>query len=152
MWFSYPREESWVPLTIAKVKEIQQQNREGIIPADLGELMEDKTQVAKVLDYENVVGQDSLTRLDERNRNNANKKKKNNRDKNRPQNQDRDRTASAPRPPQTPANGDQTPPVRTGSNPEGQSGQNNRNNRRFRPNRNNQNRNNPNNRGNESAS
>jgi cell fate regulator YaaT (PSP1 superfamily) len=80
MWFSYPREESWVPLPISKVKEIQQQNKEGIIPADLGELVEVETQPAKALDYENVVGQDSLTRLDERNRN---KKKPNNKNRNK---------------------------------------------------------------------
>ncbi|NHA06127.1 hypothetical protein G7092_20125 [Mucilaginibacter sp. HC2] len=82
MWFSYPREESWVPLPISKVKEIQQQNKEGIIPADLGELVEVETQPAKVLDYENVVGQDSLTRLDER-RNNNKKKNNNNRNRNK---------------------------------------------------------------------
>jgi cell fate regulator YaaT (PSP1 superfamily) len=74
MWFSYPREESWVPMPIAKVKEIQQLNREGIIPADLGELVDIESKSVKVLDYENVVGQDSLTRLDDR-RNNNNKNK-----------------------------------------------------------------------------
>jgi cell fate regulator YaaT (PSP1 superfamily) len=82
MWFSYPREENWVPITITRVKEIQKMNKEGIIPADLGEPVEIQTPVAKVLDYENVVGQDSLTRLDERSRNrnnNNNRNKKPNR-------------------------------------------------------------------------
>jgi hypothetical protein len=60
MWFSYPREESWVPLPISRVKEIQQMNREGVVPADLGEVIEVETRPVKVLDYENVVGQDSL--------------------------------------------------------------------------------------------
>lgn len=78
MWFSYPMEESWIPLTIQRVKEIQQQNKEGVIPEDLGEIVEVETQPAKALDYENVVGQDSLTRLDERSRN---KKKNKNRNK-----------------------------------------------------------------------
>ncbi|WP_183568668.1 PSP1 domain-containing protein [Mucilaginibacter sp. SP1R1] len=91
MWFSYPREESWVPLPISKVKEIQQQNKEGIIPADLGELVEVENAPAKVLDYENVVGQDSLTRLDDRSRNN-NKKKPNNSNNN---NNNRNRTKGA---------------------------------------------------------
>ncbi|WP_183575984.1 regulatory iron-sulfur-containing complex subunit RicT [Mucilaginibacter sp. X5P1] len=81
MWFSYPREESWIPLPISKVKEIQQQNKDGIIPADLGEIVPVETLTAKAPDYENVVGQDSLTRLDERSRNN-NKKKNKNRNKN----------------------------------------------------------------------
>ena len=40
--------------------------------------------VAKVLDYENVVGQDSITRLDERKTSNK-KKKKRNTNKSRPQ-------------------------------------------------------------------
>lgn len=85
MWFSYPREDAWVPMPIAKVKEIQQMNRDGIIPPDLGEIMEIETKPVKVLDYENVVGQDSLTRLDERrNQNNQNRNKnKNNKNRNK---------------------------------------------------------------------
>ena len=75
MWFSYPREEAWIPLPIARVKEIQQMNREGVIPPDLGVVVEVESAPVKVLDYENVVGQDSLTRLDERR--NQNKKKSN---------------------------------------------------------------------------
>jgi len=83
MWFSYPREESWVPLTLDRVKEIQKMNKEGITPPDLGEVVEIETKPVKILDYENVVGQDSLTRLDER-RNSNNKKKNKNRNKNKP--------------------------------------------------------------------
>jgi cell fate regulator YaaT (PSP1 superfamily) len=80
MWFSYPREESWIPLPIDRVKEIQRLNKEGIVPEDLGEVIEVETKPVKILDYENVVGQDSLTRLDERSRG---KKKNKNRNKNR---------------------------------------------------------------------
>ena len=80
MWFSYPREESWIPLPIERVKEIQRMNKEGIVPEDLGEVIEVETKPVKILDYENVVGQDSLTRLDERSRN---KKKNKNRNKNK---------------------------------------------------------------------
>jgi cell fate regulator YaaT (PSP1 superfamily) len=82
MWFSYPNEESWIPVKISRVKEIQAMNKEGQRPDDLKEEAADlpATQVEKVLDYENVVGQDSLTRLDERNRS---KKKKNNRNRNK---------------------------------------------------------------------
>jgi hypothetical protein len=132
MWFSYPREESWVPLPINRVKEIQQMNRDGIIPADLGEVVELETKPVKILDYENVVGQDSLTRLDER----RNKKKNKNRNKNnRPGGtldnapQRLDNNASK-------AQGTNAPADR-------QEGRENNNNRRkkFRPNRNNQNRN-----------
>jgi cell fate regulator YaaT (PSP1 superfamily) len=82
MWFSYPNEESWIPVRISRVKEIQSMNKEGIQPDDLKEEAADlpATQVEKVLDYENVVGQDSLTRLDERNRP---RKKKNSRNRNK---------------------------------------------------------------------
>jgi hypothetical protein len=76
MWFSYPGEENWIPLPINRVKEIQDLNKEGVKPADLGEVQEVESKPVKVLDYENVVGQDSLTRLDERKKKSKNKKKK----------------------------------------------------------------------------
>ncbi|RYZ97604.1 MAG: hypothetical protein EOP47_21285, partial [Sphingobacteriaceae bacterium] len=82
MWFSYPREENWIPLKISRVKEIQKMNIEGVIPAELEELVEEEAVPVRALDYENVVGQDSLTRLDDRNRNNN--KKKNNKNRNKP--------------------------------------------------------------------
>ena len=88
MWFSYPREESWIPLPIARVKEIQQMNREGVIPPDLGVVVEVETAPVKVLDYENVVGQDSLTRLDERRNQNKKKNKNRNNRGDRPAGQD----------------------------------------------------------------
>jgi len=168
MWFSYPREENWVPVPIHKVKEIQQKNKEGVIPADLGELVEaENKQVAKVLDYENVVGQDSLTRLDERrNANNNTKKKNKNKSRNpnqNPQQPNQPRPANViqntrpPRPegakpdgnkqdgnrPQQQANRPVDGNRAEGSRPEGEKPQGNNNNRRHkhrRPNQNNQNR------------
>ena len=85
MWFSYPKEENWIPVEIKRVKEIQKLNKEGIKPEDLRDEAVDlkAVPVAKALDYENVVGQDSITRLDERKTNNKKKKKRNN--SNRPQ-------------------------------------------------------------------
>lgn len=84
MWFAYPRDENWVPLHIDRVKEIQQLNKEGQKPEDLREVMADITPKDKEktveYDYENVVGQDSLTRLDETKR----KKRPNNRNKQKP--------------------------------------------------------------------
>jgi hypothetical protein len=138
MWFSYPMDDTWVPLQINRVKEIQQLNKDGVIPPDLGEVKEPENKATKAPDYENVVGQDSLTRLDERNRN----KKKN---KNRNKNKDK-------RP------GAQTIVIQekieitqmdVAKNPNPNQPQGNRNNkRRFRPNRN-KNRNDQNNKGNE---
>ncbi|WP_188876075.1 PSP1 domain-containing protein [Sphingobacterium alkalisoli] len=82
MWFSYPGVENWIPLSIDKVREFAEMNRGGVKPEAL-EHTPEKLEVKKpaVLDYENVVGQDSLTRLDEKNRR---KKKKKNKPKNPP--------------------------------------------------------------------
>lgn len=67
MWFAYPRDENWVPLHIDRVKEIHLLNKEGKKPEDLREVMIEIEPKEKVIeyDYENVVGQDSLTRLDD---------------------------------------------------------------------------------------
>ena len=144
MWFSYPMDDNWVPLEINRVKEIQQQNREGIIPEDLGESVEIETKPAKVLDYENVVGQDSLTRLDERNRNrNKNKNKHKNRNPdNRHQENKQPQNTGAPQ-----QQAKEQKPAEANKN-NGQNNQN-RNKRRFKPNRNNRN---DQNKGNESGS
>src|SRR5476649_381742 len=123
MWFSYPREESWIPIPIKRVKEIQAMNKEGKLPQDLGEVVEIETKPVKILDYENVVGQDSLTRLDDRNRS---KNKNKNRNKNKkPQGQ---AAASGDQNRPAPAN----PEKPQGPRPEG-SNRNGRN--RNRPNR-----------------
>src|SRR3546814_3910130 len=37
MWFSYPGEENWIPLTTDRVKEIHQLNKEGVKPEEIGE-------------------------------------------------------------------------------------------------------------------
>ena len=80
MWFSYPNVEDWIPLKVDRVKEIMAMNKKGQKPNNLKEEafeLASAKPVEKVLDYENVVGQDSLTRLDDRsrNRNQRNKQK-----------------------------------------------------------------------------
>jgi len=79
MWFSFPNQENWIPVPVNRVREIIKMNREGNSPEYLLEEVVTDIRAEKVLDYENVVGQDSLTRLDERNR----KKKTNNRNRNK---------------------------------------------------------------------
>lgn len=67
MWFSFQGDDNWIPLPIDRVKEIQHQNSQGIKPADIKDLtvvVESKPK-ERTYDYENVVGQDSLTRLDD---------------------------------------------------------------------------------------
>jgi cell fate regulator YaaT (PSP1 superfamily) len=130
MWFSYPMDDTWIPLEINRVKEIQQLNKDGVFPADLGQVKVEETKPVKVLDYENVVGQDSLTRLDERNRNKKKNKNRNKQQGNRPQ---AVQGATAQ---------ETAPAAQTGATPNNNPNPNkNRNNRRFRPNKNKPNRN-----------
>jgi len=102
MWFSYPNQEDWIPLKVDRVKEIMAMNKKGQKPTNLkDEAVELQTSVIveKMPDYENVVGQDSLTRLDDkpRNKNNRNNNSNNNRNKvNTPNRPERVRTGQAP--------------------------------------------------------
>jgi cell fate regulator YaaT (PSP1 superfamily) len=98
MWFSLPGEEAWLPIKASRAKEVQKLNREGITPPDLGEPVEITAPVAKAFDYENVVGQDSLTRLDERSRNRNNRNKKPNRGQGGQPNQGGGQQGQQPRP------------------------------------------------------
>lgn len=83
MWFSYIGEDNtWIPLQIDRVKEIQAMNKQGQKPEELKDFdsIDEEVIIEKSFDYENVVGQDSLTRLDEK----ARKKKKKNKPGNNP--------------------------------------------------------------------
>ncbi len=84
MWFSYAEDENWIPLEIPKVNEIIALNKKGEKPIELvAEIAQPEIQAIKSYDYENVVGQDSLTRLDDRKKQgNRNKKRNPNRNKN----------------------------------------------------------------------
>ena len=79
MFFSYTDEpDNFIPLTVDRVKEVMELNKNGAKPPEL--LIK---AIAKVIekkpDYENVVGQDSLTRFDKKKKpkfkNNNNKKR-----------------------------------------------------------------------------
>ncbi len=81
IWWSYTSEpDVFIPLSIARTKEIFKLNAENIKPADLLEPKQFKElEIVKQPDYENVVGQDSLTRFDNlKKKNNNNKPKHNN--------------------------------------------------------------------------
>lgn len=100
MWFSYFGEENaWIPVEAKRVKEIQEMNKRGEKPDDLRDMsavMEELKATEKSFDYENVVGQDSLTRLDEK----ARKNKNNNRNKarnSRPANKTEKTDGTAPK-------------------------------------------------------
>jgi len=99
MWFSYPNQEDWIPLKVDRVKEIMAMNKKGQKPSNLkDEAVELATTVIveKAHDYENVVGQDSLTRLDDKPRNKNNRNSGNNNNRN-----NRDRPAGGNRPERT---------------------------------------------------
>lgn len=64
MFFSYTHEpDTFIQLSVDRVKEVMEMNKEGNKPADLLVHVEKKLSEKKP-DYENVVGQDSLTRFD----------------------------------------------------------------------------------------
>lgn len=131
MWFSYPMEDTWIPLEIDRVKEIQEMNKKGEFPPDLGEPQEPEGKPVKIPDYENVVGQDSLTRLDDRNR-----KKKKNRNKNKDRKQGGQGQGQATIIVQENIEVVQVKVVKENNNNQNPQGNKNRNNRRHRPNRN----------------
>lgn len=87
MWFAYPNAEDWIPLKVDRVKEIMAMNKKGLKPNNLKEEafeIASTKPIEKVLDYENVVGQDSLTRLDDRSKNKNQRNNPNNRKQERP--------------------------------------------------------------------
>ncbi len=90
LWWSYTTEpDVFIPLSIPRVKEILEMNAKGEKPADLPEYKELSVKAeVKQPDFENVVGQDSLTRFDARKNQNKNKHKKpqQNKGSNQPQN------------------------------------------------------------------
>jgi len=142
MWFSYPHAESWIPLTVEQVKEFAEMNAQGKKPQEL--IAPEKEETVKVVipDYENVVGQDSLTRLDERNRKKKKRKPKRNPTDNKPMNTAQKQSNEQHSPKQKPkeANG----------NPE--KGEAPKNNNRRKPNNKNRRNNNNNNKNRDNTS
>jgi cell fate regulator YaaT (PSP1 superfamily) len=80
IWWSYTSEpDVFIPLSIERTKEIMRLNNEGLKPADLLEAKQfQELNITKTPDYENVVGQDSLTRFDSKKKPNNNKSKQHN--------------------------------------------------------------------------
>ena len=91
MWFAYEDHSAGgiVELTLDRVHEIIESNNSGKKPDKLEDFFE-KVDATPVVDYENVVGQDSIDRFDSRgmsSKRKNNKKGKSFRGKNRNQNQ-----------------------------------------------------------------
>jgi cell fate regulator YaaT (PSP1 superfamily) len=74
IWYTYADEPSnFIALDVQRVKQIQEMNKNGQKPSDL-KSFEEKTLKEKTPDYENVVGQDSLTRFDQKKKKKKKKK------------------------------------------------------------------------------
>ncbi len=94
LFFSYTDEpDNFIPLSVERVKEIMEMNNTGVKPATL-EIKVTMKVVEKKPDYENVVGQDSLTRFDKTKK----QKQKNNHHKKRNSGTDTSKTNINPNP------------------------------------------------------
>lgn len=84
LWYSYVNEPNvFIPMKLERVKEIMAMNKKGKKPFDLKD-HESAAIVEKKPDYENVVGQDSLTRFDaKKNGQNSNPNRKKNKNRNK---------------------------------------------------------------------
>jgi cell fate regulator YaaT (PSP1 superfamily) len=134
MFFSYTDEpDNFIPLPVDRVKEIMEMNKNSVKPADLLIKVVAKF-VEKKPDYENVVGQDSLTRFDK-----SKKPKHKNNNKKRTAGPNSNKPNSNPN-----ANPIANNPNRQSANPNNQN-KPNPNNNRPRPNNNRPNNNRPNN-------
>jgi len=87
LWYSYDKENAFnaIPLSLERVKEIIKLNSTGIIPEELSE--KSPVNLLSVIGYEDTVGQESLTRFDDKEK--TKKKKKRNRSR-KPKNQNGD--------------------------------------------------------------
>lgn len=94
MWYSYPDvPNKFYPLSIERVQTIIEMNERNEKPADLSDFQEMEISQAEP-DYENVVGQDELTRFDKAK--NKNKKRPGNKKNNRNRDRDNDRGKKRP--------------------------------------------------------
>ncbi|GAA4176182.1 regulatory iron-sulfur-containing complex subunit RicT [Sphingobacterium ginsenosidimutans] len=141
MWFSFPGAENWIAMPVQQVKELVEMNKQGIKPEAISSAIEtEDIREEKIInyDYENVVGQDSLTRLDDRNKRKKKRKTKSNNAK--PENKSGQKSDKAEQnpPKQVVAkqqnNPDNTNPATT--NKENKEGQNNKPKKRFNRHRN----------------
>ncbi|OOG18257.1 hypothetical protein BWD42_13435 [Sphingobacterium sp. CZ-UAM] len=141
MWFSFPGAENWIAMPVQQVKELVEMNKQGIKPEAISSVIDtEEIREEKIVnyDYENVVGQDSLTRLDDRNKRKKKRKTKSNNAKPENKNSQKNDKAEQNSPKQVVAkqqsNTDNANTAPTGK--ENKEGQNNRPKKRFNRHRN----------------
>ena len=77
MWYTYKEDRGkWFKLTVEQVHEIIETNEAGEKVVSLEEFEEELIQTAPPIDFENVVGQDSLTRFDKPKKSNRKRRRK----------------------------------------------------------------------------
>ncbi|MEZ4829225.1 MAG: regulatory iron-sulfur-containing complex subunit RicT [Bacteroidia bacterium] len=81
MWFSYPNETTWYPMTVAEVKEIMAMNAKGKKPEALSTISQ-AIELEPELDFVDVVGTELPPREPQGKKQNQRKKKKNNNNSN----------------------------------------------------------------------
>jgi cell fate regulator YaaT (PSP1 superfamily) len=79
VWYAYTGEAAGphVPLSPERVNFILEQNKKNIFPDDLTDYVEAEVKPVKKIDYDNVVGQDSITRFDEQKKKQGKNRNKN---------------------------------------------------------------------------
>ncbi|MBI1222407.1 MAG: hypothetical protein GC180_07380 [Bacteroidetes bacterium] len=84
MWFSYDDDNTWIPVEVERVNEIISMNKEGKKAPSLVESTDSSRAMQKALDAEDIISDNSLTRMMEKEKKDRRKKKKkNNRNRNK---------------------------------------------------------------------
>lgn len=76
MWFAYEGNSTWYPIDVDRVNEIIQLNKEGKKGEDLFDQPEGSRAMQKALDAEDIISDNSLTRMEDRDRKDRNRKKR----------------------------------------------------------------------------
>lgn len=76
MWFAYEGNSTWIPLDVAKVNEIITMNREGKKAKALVDTPEGSRAMQKALDAEDIISDNSLSRMVDKERQDRNRKKR----------------------------------------------------------------------------
>ncbi|TNE81516.1 MAG: hypothetical protein EP332_03750 [Bacteroidetes bacterium] len=76
MWFVYEGKNTWIPVHVDTVNEIIALNKEGKKGDDLVDMTESSRAMMKALDAEDIISDNSLTRMEDKDRRDKNRKKR----------------------------------------------------------------------------
>lgn len=76
MWFVYEGKSTWIPVHVDRVREIIELNKQGKKGDDLADISEGSRAMMKALDAEDIISENSLTRMEDRDRKDRNRKKR----------------------------------------------------------------------------